>query len=820
MPDPADKSDDLISELAKLMATPPQPAPAVQPLRPLAVEPSAAPSGPAPAPIPVVRIPGMDLARPVAAPAPAPVVIPAAAMASPQPEQRAPLTGAIRIPGMDQPVAASAPVGKLDFGRPPQAAVRSEPSLGGSIPSLSERIAARAAEAEAQRAAPEPAPVAPPIRFPELRTVSENRSFAQGPSVIPVMPPAAPQAPQQSQAGDFSFDFGFNAPAAASASTAMAAAPAPSADPIADLINADMDTTPAPARPGPVIPVLRTAAPPQRQPAAMPPAGRPIANVPIPLKPVAPPRPAESDRFAAAPSAGLNLRSAAAPRPLNRVAQPRVVEPEPEVDEADPMAEIESLIGEAVRVELNPGPVRVQAATPVSPRVEFEPEAEVRQEIHSEPAPVVPPLTTQFAPRRASLRDEGHAAAEDAILQATAASGEPVGRIEPAMADEGPYRRLKVRSQRSASSSSGLRQYVGMAVAGTLLLAAGLGLYWVLNMGHAQLSNGANAPQLTADATPDKTKPDPTAKPATDAANSPVLKQMEGVSQAPSAEQLVTTDQTAGQTNVADANAPAADSGENGLANRKVRTVTVRPDGTIVPGDDAVAGNEALAVDRPNVPLVPGSAPTDTVATNTASSVALPSGVGLPPAAIPDTQAADAAASVADAQPVIDPTQVAPVPMSFPVRGAPAGSTSALALASTPRSSVNAVVGAQTPNGPVNLLADNSALSPPASSPAPLAPAAQPAATDATAAPAAPGAAAYVQLASSLSAPEANAAVKADTVKYASAFGGASLVVQQASIPGVGTRWRVRLPASSLSNANAICAQIKALGGECFATNG
>ncbi len=341
-----------------------------------------------------------------------------------------------------------------------------------------------------------------------------------------------------------------------------------------------------------------------------------------------------------------------------------------------------------------------------------------------------------------------------------------------------------------------------------------------------QVSNGISAPQLTADATPVKTRPDPAAKPATDAANSPVLKQMEGVSQAPGAEQLVTTDQTAGQTNVAEAAAPAADSGDNGLANRKVRTVTVRPDGTIVPGDDGVAGNEALAVDRPNVPVVPGSAPTDTATIAAAPVAALPSGVGLPPGAIPDDQssaAADAAASVADVQPVIDPNQVAPVPLSFPVHGV--RSTSALALASTPstpRSSVNAVVGAQTPNGPINLLADNSALQPPPASTVPAAPAA-PAATDTTATPTAPGAgaAAYVQIASSTSASDASAAVKSATAKYGDIFGGNKLIVQQADLgAGKGMRWRVRLPVASFSDATNVCAQIKAQGGDCFPTNG
>jgi hypothetical protein len=366
-----------------------------------------------------------------------------------------------------------------------------------------------------------------------------------------------------------------------------------------------------------------------------------------------------------------------------------------------------------------------------------------------------------------------------------------------------------------------MRQYVGMAVAGTLLLAAGLGLYWVLNMGRVQVANGTNAPQLTADSTVVKTKPDLTAQPVTDAANSPVLKQMEGVSQAPSAEQLVTTDQTAGQTEIANANAPAADSGENGLANRKVRTVTVRPDGTIVPGDDGVAGNEALAVDRPNVPLVPGSGPTDAASADQVA--ALPNAAGpVPPAAIPDSQSASApdATASGDIQPVFNPSQVAPVPLSFPVRGASAGSTAPLALAATPKSSVNAVVGAQTPNGPINLLADNSALQPPpASAQAPLAPA--PNAPSPAATPAAGGAAAYVQLASSTSASDASAAVKSATAKYGAIFGDNKLIVQQADLgSGKGMRWRVRLPVSSFSDATNVCAQIKAQGGDCFPTNG
>src|SRR6185369_8293576 len=105
MPDPADKSDDLIAELAKLMAAPTgKEAAPIQPFaRPAPLDPNAS-SGGAPSPI---RIPGMDAPRPATPEAAPQGAAPAAAV-----EHRAPATGSIRIPGMDQPapVSTSAPV--------------------------------------------------------------------------------------------------------------------------------------------------------------------------------------------------------------------------------------------------------------------------------------------------------------------------------------------------------------------------------------------------------------------------------------------------------------------------------------------------------------------------------------------------------------------------------------------------------------------------------------------------------------------------------------------------------------------------------------
>lgn len=834
MSDPADKSDDLIAELAKLMAATPGKDSTVQPVSKPAPIVAANTTSASPAP---VRIPGMEAGtRPVAPTEPA----------SP-PEARGPATGTIRIPGMDQPapVSTSAPVSKFDFGKPVAAApIKQEP-----LSSLSERL-------QGQDPIPPQAAASQPGRVPSsLTPVSENRSFGEGPSLTvtraapapgpgapPASGPAAPKtAPAQPAPSDFNFDFGFAQnppPSGAQRPAAPPASPVASgADPIAALIEADMahgadepasdaaeaapDDEPEavePARPAAVVtPMLRpvtAGGQPQSKPVMAPVTSaqpRPVNQAPIPLKPVSvPARAPESDRFAISPGVGLTMKPPAG-QPLNAPSV-RPAEHLPVSDESDPMSEIESLIGEAVRVELSPGPVRVQSAQAVAPKVELEPEEDLEREIAQHqpepppPSPVVPPLTTQFAPRRANLKDDkGARSAEDAILAAAAASGSDVGRMDPSVGDESPYRRLKVRPQRSSFMSGGVRQYVGMAVAGTLLLAAGLGLYWVLNMGRSG-STGANAPQLTADATPVKEKPAVVAKPATDTAKSPVLAKMDGASTAPSTEQLVSTEASAADV-TRDVTPAASDDSESGLANRKVRTVTVRPDGTIVSGDDAVAGGEALPVERPNVPSVPSAESTNLLGNDQApaSDALLPAASADATPLAPGGATADGTQVAEAEQPVIDPTQVAPVPMQFPVR------STARTTAGTPtNTSVNALVGAETPNGQIDLLGGGGAAT---AAPRTVA-APAPSADDGGS-----GAAAYVQLSSQPSQADAAASVKTMTARYGSLFGGNKLVVQQVDLGQKGVRWRVRLPAESLSDASNICAQIKAQGGDCYATN-
>ena len=161
--------------------------------------------------------------------------------------------------------------------------------------------------------------------------------------------------------------------------------------------------------------------------------------------------------------------------------------------------------------------------------------------------------------------------------------------------DERPApRRRVVREREERSSGGAFKQLIVPAVAGTILVAGGFELYWALGMSH----HDGKAPVLTADATPAKTVPP---KPAADASapHSVVMDELGGTAPPAGKENLVSRDQTAGADAAQVAStvpaAAAASSPDGGLANRKVRTVTVRPDGSIVSGDDSVAGATQLS---------------------------------------------------------------------------------------------------------------------------------------------------------------------------------------------------------------------------------
>jgi hypothetical protein len=117
------------------------------------------------------------------------------------------------------------------------------------------------------------------------------------------------------------------------------------------------------------------------------------------------------------------------------------------------------------------------------------------------------------------------------------------------------------------------------------------------------------------------------------------------------------------------------------------------------------------------------------------------------------------------------------------------------------------VTGAQTPNGQIDLLGNSIDVA-----------AAEPVRTTTPAS--SSNAAAYVQLSSSPTEADAQASLRSLNNRYGSLFGGNQLVVQSADLGQKGTWYRVKLPAASLSEAQGLCAGIKANGGDCIVTGG
>ena len=451
------------------------------------------------------------------------------------------------------------------------------------------------------------------------------------------------------------------------------------------------------------------------------------------------------------------------------------------------MDEIESLIGEAVRVELSA------------------PERPAAMERPKQPAaPVVPPLNTGFAPRRTAIKDaepQVHTA-EAAILAAAVDAGVQADRFDgkfSAEAPASPYKRPRAKAEKTGGMAGGLRQYVGMAVAGTLLLAAGFGLYWVLGMGRTA---DVDAPVLTADATPVK-EPAPVVAPREDAEGSVVFNTVNGDSSTPPADEQIVPRDASLDTSVADVaeavgvegaggdgsgDAAIGDGSESELANRKVRTVTVRPDGTIVSGDDAVAGNSALPVDRPTLPenpgaevepsplleaVVAGDAPADTTQL-----------AAIQP--VDPVPAAEAAATTN----VLDPTIVPPVPMARPTdRSVLGGGT-------------NQRVAASSSTGPVDLTGGDVA----------------PVASNAPTVSSAGGS--YVQLSSQPTSADAQASLRTTQNRLSGVLNGRSLEIRQVDLGAKGIWYRVVLPTSSFSEATQTCASLKANGTQCIPING
>lgn len=706
-------------------------------------------------------------------------------------------------------------------------------------------------------AAPTLTPTATPApRFDFDRTVALATDQAAPAAVhVAASDPIPTPTSGQETPEPFRFDFDLpttsrppvEQPPAAAPATAVEvpeAGPAIDHDSIADLIAAEFADDPAPAA------------------VAEPPAAEPVAVAPEPVA-AAPERPApqsgavwmpttvaanlggqerpvraplralnlhptvrsEQDRFKVPPVFGLGSKAPepsvspvpsppsepVAAEPLAMLRQPAmavVPEPEPQDDGLgrDPIDEIEDLIGRAMRVEFD-RPAEA-AADDVGPA----PSPALRS--LATPLPTATPAASPSAPRALSGADE-------AILAAAQATGAEIGWVEAPEVDElepaGPA--MRPRARRSFGLT---RAFAGPLVAVTLLLAAGFGLYWVLGLGR----DTGPAPLLTADTTP--IKETPAVQPdATASQQSVVFNEINGV--VPGAEeQLVSRDQA--DVNEVTQVPPSPELSEEGLANRKVRTVTVRPDGTIVSGEESVAGSTILPVDRPNVPEVPGAE----TASPELLAAAQPGTAAPVAAAAPETTPTPEAEAVAATPAVTPVTPGSTVPAVDAAGNLLAGKTAPVPVLRP--SNLQASAPTATPGVPVTAVVDTpgagsgNLLPPPPTNSALGALTPQPAATQPVAAAAQPSAAipgalevealpdsapAYAQLASLRSEEEAREAAQRLVTRFGPLFGGANMEVQRVDLGARGIYYRVRVPAQSAEAASNICTNVVAAGGDC-----
>ena len=273
----------------------------------------------------------------------------------------------------------------------------------------------------------------------------------------------------------------------------------------------------------------------------------------------------------------------------------------------------------------------------------------------------------------------------------------------------------------------------------------------------------------------------------------------------------------------ADASA-ADDDATPSVSPRKVRTMIVKPDGTLVareepaPAGQSAPADEVASATPAAQPATTPSAASFPASTGNAStgnqvaSAALPP-VGTAPATPPaQTTAKVATAKVAEVN-AANANQVDPpvrAVKTTPITDAASAATTDTAPVPTARpveQPVN-VVGTVTENGNVRPTAQQK---PTQVASAPAA-AAQPVAQ----APAAATGGYGIQIASLPSEDEAKKSYTSLSKKFAGVLGGRAYEIRKADIAGKGTFYRVRIPAGSKDEAAALCEQYRSAGGSCL----
>ncbi|WP_424981302.1 SPOR domain-containing protein [Maritalea sp. S77] len=405
-------------------------------------------------------------------------------------------------------------------------------------------------------------------------------------------------------------------------------------------------------------------------------------------------------------------------------------------------------------------------------------------------------------------------APEPAPTAAAAASQRPTApyldREQPEFAtlpNEEPVRRVKKKKNNKLPLYAG-----GIAT----LLLVGLAGATVWNFIGGGQTEG-DVPLVTAQNTDVKQVPENTGE---DTEAPSVFSALEGQGEDSSTEQLVSRDDTDGASGegVSRVITPSStEDNSNGLTNRKVKTVTVLADGTIVTGDEASAGAQQLPDIRPNVPSVSGGSnegtttSTDPIgdaiqsAENTAQDVqstledaaSLLTGQGTDTA---DTTSDDQASTAGEV------VEDAPTPPSRPEGLGTDQPLASAVLNNVPTTNTSTSSGDDQPLGLVPDSTQSTQTQPTSTVPVNTS-------QNTVNAPY------YVQLASQRTPEAAQQTVSSVSRRFAGALGGQSVGVNRVDLSDRGVFYRVLVPANSLEAANSICNSIKLSGGDCFVRN-
>jgi hypothetical protein len=509
----------------------------------------------------------------------------------------------------------------------------------------------------------------------------------------------------------------------------------------------------------------------------------------------------------------------------------------------------------------------VEPPAPVAPADDFD--FDVDSEIASlfeTPAPKAPaPAAQAWAPSAAAWTTSATSAVV-AAAPAVAARPQPAGgpdEFERALEEEfrrsvrEPIRRaeapaeVRIQSATEAEDMSRARSMKRLLAAAALVVifaGGAYGVYSVVTDGGIGIAGG-EPPVIMADKEPVKVVPENPGGKTVPNQDKAVYDRVAGATEAPKQKALVSSDEepvdvvqrtltpeTLPEDNESIINDPAmstpvedtqdprllpsetaadstaatddADSGDAPLAvaPRKVRTMIVKPDGTLVARDESAEPVEQAVAQAPaptgagagsaaSFPASAEAASADISATPVQTTAVAPQSPAQQPSQSGLQQAAAADASSFEDQPVPPaaqtspsaekPADTAPIPSARPTEQKPAEVASAEPVAAQPQQAKPAEVAAV-----------------------------EPAATQPQQA--APSGGYGMQIASLPSEAEANKTFASLSKKFASVLAGRSFEVRKAEIAGKGTFYRLRIPAGSKDEAAALCGQYRAAGGSCL----